>query len=702
MLFYIVQAQASHPSHISPPHDHNATIHSLAVDTSLHHYEYVFTDGWMNVYNIDSGFVPVKSISVPTSQGTRGIAASPKDGMLYISYRGDGGYRGNGSLLQYNLLNDSIVWTRNYLHGVDSHEISRDGKTIYMPDGELTPDGTWYLVNTVDGSEKSVSISTSTLGPHNTIVSLDGSRVYLGDRDPTNVGNDYFYVVNIANDSIIQKVGPMKRGIRPFTVNANGTIAYIAVTGLLGFQVGDLTTGKVLYTIDLTTMGYAVNPYFTDGFPGGNVQTSHGISLSPDEKKLYLIDSPNSIVHVFDVSGVENNIAPVKLTDVHLLHPLLGSATGCAYDCLQIGWLQHSLDGKYVFVGDCGDVISTSNDSIVAFIPTLRNSRKMMEIDWQGGRPIMCSTRQGLGYAVTPVAPEIPSLSSVTAPGSTNIILSWDWEQTATSYHVQVSTDSLFSALMVDDSSNVDTSAQLQPLAGSTSYYWHVQSVNKYRSSPWSVTWSFTTNPGGGLPIQLNMFTGITDSLNRIILNWTTVSEVNNYGFEVQRSADGKQFQTLPNSFIPGHGTTLESNSYSFTDQTAGSGKWYYRLKQIDLDGTFSYGFVIQVVAGALSVKDLTVPHQYVLHQNYPNPFNPATKIQFELPARSVVRLAIYNILGQVVATLVDGTEDAGVQEIQWNAGNTSSGIYFYKLEATSASDPVKSFVQVRKLILLK
>ncbi|MFI5252143.1 MAG: T9SS type A sorting domain-containing protein [Bacteroidota bacterium] len=700
IIVCVMQVFANHSLRLSQRHDHSGAFRSFAADTSLHHYEYVFPDGWIYVYDIDNGFLPVKSIPIPTSQGTRGVAVSPGDRMLYISYGGDGGTYGNGSLLQYDLIGDSVRWTKSYAHGVDSHAITPDGKTLFMPSGELSPNGNWYVLNAADGSEKGV-ITTNGIGPHNTAVSLDGANVYMGCRDTSGIGNDSFYVASAATYQVTKSIGRTLNGVRPLTVNGMQTFAFINVTGLLGFQVCDLAANTIAYTIDLTTLG------FSDTTCGHHCASapSHGISLSPDETRVFVVDSPNSYVHVFDVSGLSYGTPPVKIADIKLKHPLGTYKKGCAYDCQRTGWLQHSLDGRFVFVGDAGDVIETATDSIVAFLPAMNDSRVMLEIDWQKGGPFASSSRNGLGYVTNNSCPLAPILFS---PDSAAVIqllaVSLHWKSTlnANKYHVQAALDSNFASIVFDDSTVTDTSRQLTGLSDSTKYFWRVEAKNNYGTSPTSATWSFTTNAGGALPIQMSSFTGTVDSSNHIILNWTTVSEVNSYGFEVQRSAGGKQFQTLPNSFISGHGTSLESNLYSFTDQTAGSGKWYYRLKQINLDGTFGYGSVIQVILGTLGVKEITAPHEFMLHQNYPNPFNPSTEIQFEIPARSVVRLIIYNVIGQVVATLVDGIEDAGYRISRWNTGTMPSGIYFYKLEAVITSAPEKSFVQVRKMILIK
>lgn len=360
----------------------------------IQHYEYVFPDGWIYVYDIDNGHAVVESLQVPTTAGVRGVAVSPGDGMLYISYGGDGGSRGNGSMLQFSLLRDSIGWNRHYSHGIDSHAITPDGTTIYMPSGELAGDGRWYIINAADGTETGSFISTPGLGPHNTIVSADGKNVYMGDRNINEGGNDYFYVASTSGTKVTKRVGPLLAGVRPFTINGTETIAYVTASNFLGFQVCDLRSNQVLYIVDLTTMGFPKTPCLN-----GTCATapSHGISLSPDEREIYVIDFPNSYVHVFDVSGVCRHVAPKKVADIQLQHSLVGNESGCAYDCLRDGWVQHSVDGRYVYVGDSGDVIDTQTHTIVAYVATLRNTRKMLEIDWQNGHPVQTTTRTGVG-----------------------------------------------------------------------------------------------------------------------------------------------------------------------------------------------------------------------------------------------------------------------------------------------------------------
>ena len=184
-------------------------------------------------------------------------------------------------------------------------------------------------------------------------------------------------------------------------------------------------------------------------------------------------------------------------------------------------------------------------------------------------------------------------------------------------------------------------------------------------------------------------------SQNGVRLDWVTISETNNYGFEVERAQGTQQnFQMLPNGFVPGHGTTIQPHQYSFTDLTAIAGSWSYRLAQIDLDGMAHYSEAVQVEV-AKSAAAVALPTVFSLRQNYPNPFNPSTTIAIALPRDAKVSLAVYNTLGQKMAQLVDELMTAGNHSLMFDASRLASGVYFYRLQAGS-------FVQTKKLLLLR
>lgn len=191
------------------------------------------------------------------------------------------------------------------------------------------------------------------------------------------------------------------------------------------------------------------------------------------------------------------------------------------------------------------------------------------------------------------------------------------------------------------------------------------------------------------IPVELTSFSASVFDRS-VELNWTTATEVNNQGFEVEKSADGISFNNI--CFVPGFGTTTEPKSYSYTDQSVTSGKYYYRLKQIDFDGSFTYSGVVEA--------EVSLPTVFSLEQNYPNPFNPSTSIQFSLPVDAQVTINIYNLVGENVAEVVSSNFAAGSHKVDFNANTLTSGIYFYQLDATGIDG--KTFSSVKKMTLLK
>jgi hypothetical protein len=194
------------------------------------------------------------------------------------------------------------------------------------------------------------------------------------------------------------------------------------------------------------------------------------------------------------------------------------------------------------------------------------------------------------------------------------------------------------------------------------------------------------------IPVELTNF--VASVLDRdVILNWSTATESNNNGFEVERkSADSEKWSRI--AFIKSAGTTTEPQNYSYKDSRLESGKYSYRLKIVDLDGTYSYSSEVEVEVG--------IPNQYSLSQNYPNPFNPSTRIDYQLPFDAKVQIELYTITGEKVATLVSGDVSAGYHTYELNASklNLASGIYFYRINAVDVQNG--KFIDTKKLVLLK
>ncbi len=196
----------------------------------------------------------------------------------------------------------------------------------------------------------------------------------------------------------------------------------------------------------------------------------------------------------------------------------------------------------------------------------------------------------------------------------------------------------------------------------------------------------------GVVPVELTTFTASIEHTNAE-LKWKTATETNNYGFEVERrrvgelksreaneskqSLNGSSAQWLKIGFVAGAGTSNSPHDYAFSDQKLSDGRYAYRIKQIDNGGSFKY-------SGSVEVDIKNMPTIFSLDQNYPNPFNPTTRIRFSLPVRSRVKLEVFNILGQIVAKLMEGEKGAGFVEAVWHA-NVASGLYIYRLEAISS-----------------
>ena len=197
------------------------------------------------------------------------------------------------------------------------------------------------------------------------------------------------------------------------------------------------------------------------------------------------------------------------------------------------------------------------------------------------------------------------------------------------------------------------------------------------------------------LPVQISSFTAVPSGDEGVHLAWTTLSERNNYGFEVQKAlSSSAAFQTVPNGFVAGAGTSVSAHSYSFLDPVLPVGATYYRLKQIDLGGAVHYTDPVQV-AGVTGVTEGQRPSSYDLGQAYPNPFNPSTRIRYAVPEAARVRIGVYNQLGQQVRTLVNEFQEAGMYEITLNADGLPSGVYVYRMESGM-------FVDARKVVLLR
>jgi hypothetical protein len=337
----------------------------------VNHYLYVFVPGSIYVYDMDNNMALVKQKPfAPTATLSavhiRGAVSSAVTGMLYISY-GSYGPGGGGQLSKYNVATDTIVWSQTYASfSIDNMSISPDGTKIYMPDGETSGNGNVMVIDAGTGNLLT-TYTTAGTGPHNTWINPAGTHLYVGPR----VSNQAFEL-NAATGATIQTFASVGtnfgNGVRPFTPDPTETYFFVTTSGIVEFFTQSVATGATLFT--------SVPPGFahTGSFPlnGNNISgTVHGIEVSADGKYVWMIDLPGNAVHKFDVTGLPT-FAPVDVADIHLSCTMTDE-----------GWLTRSFDGRFIFVGDCGDVISTSTNAIVANAAQMLNTRIYTEIDLQ-------------------------------------------------------------------------------------------------------------------------------------------------------------------------------------------------------------------------------------------------------------------------------------------------------------------------------
>jgi DNA-binding beta-propeller fold protein YncE len=316
------------------------------------------------VYDIDRGHKLVKRIATPASRepmpdNIKGVCASAATGRLYFTTR--------SKLYCVDLASEETLWDVTPPNGTDRMSITPDGKLIYVPSFEKD---TWNVIDA--GTGKLITSIETKSGAHNTVASRDGQRMYLGG-----LKSPLLFVADTGTHEIVQRAGPFAGAIRPFTVNSKRTRAYICVNELLGFEIGDLESGKKLHRVEVQGVQHAQPGQIKrHGCP------SHGIGLTPDEKEVWVVDAFNQKLHVFD-----NTVEPPKQKESLSVRE-------------QPGWITFSLDGKLAWPST-GEVFDTATKKQIAALADENgrevHSEKMVEIQWRGGRPIAVGDQFGVG-----------------------------------------------------------------------------------------------------------------------------------------------------------------------------------------------------------------------------------------------------------------------------------------------------------------
>ncbi len=350
-----------------------AVLPAAGGDATEHHYLYVVEPGirdytkWggagVLVFDMDRDHTFVKRIETPAGrvakpENIKGVCACAATRQLYFTTL--------TKLYCLDLVTEQTLWERALPDGCDRMALTPDGRTLYVPTLEKDH---WNVVDAASG-ELIKRIETKS-GSHNTVCGLDGKHVYLaGLRSPL------LTVVDTRTNEVVAKVGPFAAAIRPFTVNAAQTLCLVNVNDCLGFEVGDLVTGKKLYRIDV--QGYKKGKPQRHGCP------SHGVGLTPDEKEIWVCDAVNRKMHVFDATVTP----PVQTVSIGLRE--------------EPGWITFSLDGRYAYPST-GEVIDVKTKKVLTHLTDEKgrevHSEKMVEVVLKDGVPVRTGDQFGLGRA---------------------------------------------------------------------------------------------------------------------------------------------------------------------------------------------------------------------------------------------------------------------------------------------------------------
>ena len=278
--------------------------------------------------------------------------------------------------------------------------------------------------------------------------------------------------------------------------------------------------------------------------------------------------------------------------------------------------------------------------------------------------------------------------------GNTTQTITWNVANTSvapvsvSNVNILLSTNggNTFTELVISNTPNDGSEDIIVPNIATTQARIRVEAVGNVFFDISNVNFTITEDP---IPVELTAFFALTFE-DGIMLKWTTATETNNAGFSVERSSNNIDFTEI--TFVEGNGTTTEIKDYSYFDKISEAGVYYYRLKQVDFDGSFYYSNTVQI--------EINAPKVFILSQNYPNPFNPSTIISFSLPVDSRVTIDLFNTLGEKVDVIVDSDLSIGHHEINFDASSLTNGVYYYKINAQGKDG--SDFNSTKKMVLMK
>jgi DNA-binding beta-propeller fold protein YncE len=333
------------------------------VTPGIRHY-LEFGGAGILVFDIDDGHKFLKRITTPASlesapDNIKGVCGDAATARLYFTTR--------SKLYALDLKTEKVLWETAPPNGTDRMSITPDGRFLYVPSIEKD---TWNVIDPASG--KLIKEIETKSGAHNTVVSRDGKWMFLGG-----LKSPYLFVASTESHTIAKKIGPLSGAIRPFVVNGQTTRAFVCVNDLLGFEIADLESGKLIHRVEVH--GYSKGPIKRHGCP------SHGIGLTPDEREIWVVDAANQAVHIFDnTSEPPSQRETIKLRE-------------------QPGWVTFSLDGAFAYPST-GEVIDVKTKKIVAALADENgkevHSEKMLEVQWRGEKVTAVGDQFGVGRAV--------------------------------------------------------------------------------------------------------------------------------------------------------------------------------------------------------------------------------------------------------------------------------------------------------------
>lgn len=478
------------------------------------------------------------------------------------------------------------------------------------------------------------SIGPTRAGNQKPDITAAGQAIISATSQSSTVPADYVVSSNYRVEQGTSMSSPVVAGAVALLLEENGSLS--------GSDIKTLLTGNT----DTDTYTGGSLPDYTWGYGKINIFNSLAKSINSSW-------TPNQEILSYDEWGSEVGVAfdPNDLLSVRFSPSISGSITGVFFHASTTNTLTSD-----IFMEIWSDDGSGSPDSKLGSTVTFSKDNLLL-YSW--------NYLDMTGAGVT-----------VTSGTDYHIIL----------YYTSGTNGAADFAIRADNAS-VDGRSKYSVNSGSS---WTTQSFD------WRMR-AIVSEESSALPVELVAFEANVVE-NKVNLSWETATEVNNYGFDVERriNEDDESNQWQKIGFVEGHGTSASPKNYTYMDENPPANKLEYRLKQIDIDGTYEYyNLTAKVDASTVTGVDEIIPTEFALHQNYPNPFNPSTKIKFDLPERSNVSINIYNVIGQKIRTITSGIFDAGFHEVNFNANGLTSNIYFYRIETDEN-------IATKKMIVLK